>query len=306
VKKEIKIVPHHLINKSEWDNAVAHSFNGLVYAYSWYLDIVSPQWDALIMGNYEMIMPITHKKRFTIPYLCQPAFTQQLGVFSIKLLSAADVLLFLKSIPAAYKLIEISLNSLNKLEDSEFEKTINITTHLPLIQDYPTLYANYSEQIKRNLKKAAKFNLSVSWQADVLKIIELFRANKGKEIETYKTKEYTMLQKIMDYAIKHHLGFAIGVNNAEGECIAGAFFIQSNGKLIFIFSATNAESKSTGAMALLINEMIKANAGKNIILDFEGSNNQNLSRFYQGFGAQKINYYSIKKNNLPPIVKWLK
>lgn len=306
MKKEIKYVLHHLINKAEWDNAVAHSFNGLVYAYSWYLDIVSPQWDALVMGNYEMIMPITHKKRFTIPYLCQPAFTQQLGVFSTKLLSADDVALFLKTIPSAYKLIEISLNSLNKLEESEFEKNANITTHLPLIQAYPELYANFSEQIKRNVKKAIKFNLSISWRADVSKIIALFRANKGQEIETYDTKEYTMLQKIMDYAIKHHLGFAIGVNNIKGECIAGAFFIQSNGKLIFIFSATNAESKASGAMTMLINEMIKTNAGKNIILDFEGSNNQNLSRFYQGFGAQKINYYSIKKNNLPAIVKWLK
>jgi hypothetical protein len=63
-------------------NAIARSFNGIVYAYSWYLDIVSPGWDALVKDDYKSVMPLTWRKKYGIKYLYQPFFTQQLGVFS--------------------------------------------------------------------------------------------------------------------------------------------------------------------------------------------------------------------------------
>jgi len=42
---------HHEIDRDRWDECIRKSFNGIIYAYSWYLDIVSPQWEALIEGG---------------------------------------------------------------------------------------------------------------------------------------------------------------------------------------------------------------------------------------------------------------
>ncbi|MEI7803410.1 MAG: hypothetical protein WCI97_12225, partial [Bacteroidota bacterium] len=75
---------HTEIDITKWDHCVKNSFNHLPYCYSWYLDVVSPGWDALISDDYEYIFPLTHRRKARINYLFQPYFTQQLGLFSSK------------------------------------------------------------------------------------------------------------------------------------------------------------------------------------------------------------------------------
>ena len=58
----INYLTNEQIDKSRWDDCVAHAVNGNVYAFSWYLDIVHPGWEALVEmidGNYVTIMPIS-------------------------------------------------------------------------------------------------------------------------------------------------------------------------------------------------------------------------------------------------------
>ena len=51
----------HLENKAidfkRWDYAISQSQNQLTYAFSWYLNVVSPAWEALVTADYEYIMP---------------------------------------------------------------------------------------------------------------------------------------------------------------------------------------------------------------------------------------------------------
>ena len=76
--------------------------------------------------------------------------------------------------------------------------------------------------------------------------------------------------------------------------------------MIFIFSGANEEAKEKGAMFFLLDSFIKENAQKNITLDFEGSNDENLARFYKGFGSKECVYLHLRRNRLPFFIKWLK
>ena len=87
----IKHLRHNEVDKKKWDDCIDNAFNGIIYAYSWYLDIVCPTWDALIEDDYEKVMPLTHNNKLGISYLYPPLFTQQLGVFSKISLSSSDV-----------------------------------------------------------------------------------------------------------------------------------------------------------------------------------------------------------------------
>ena len=73
----IRHVKHKDINKLKWDKCIDTAPNGLIYANSFYLDIMSKGWDGLVMNDYEAVMPLTWNKKFGIFYLRQPAFTQQ-------------------------------------------------------------------------------------------------------------------------------------------------------------------------------------------------------------------------------------
>ena len=304
--KVIKYIPNQEINKQAWDNCMDNAVNQMVYAYSWYLDIVSPNWDALVLGNYEAIMPLPQKKRFTIAYLAQPLFTQQLGVFYCDLEHMHATNDFLAAIPNKFKLIELNLNSYNIPASASFKATHNITCHLELSKPYIELRKNYSAQIIRNIKKAEKSNLIIDKHIDVQNIINLFKSNKGKNIKQFKSNAYKLLLILTKTVENHKALNCIGIKNSEGKYIAGAICIEFNGNLIFLFSGADAEAKSCGAMSLLFDQIIKENAETNYLLDFEGSNNKNLARFYLGFGSKQVNYFSVKKNNLPKIIRWVK
>ena len=59
-------------------------------------------------------------------------------------------------------------------------------------------------------------------------------------------------------------------------------------------------------MFLLVDNFIRENAGQALILDFEGSNDQNVSRFYRGFGAKEVHYSQVTINRLPGWVNLLR
>ncbi len=278
----------------------------MIYAYSWYLDIVCDNWDALVEGDYETVMPITAKEKYKIKYLYQPFFTQQLGVFSTKVLSNEKVEQFLTSIPKEFKFIDICLNKFNKVEKSNFSIKKNVTYELDLIEQYEKLHKNFSTNTKRNIRKAIKNEIKVSKGLPPNELIKLFRENRGKTVTAFKEEDYNNLRKIIAQSLRYNIGEIFTAYTKENNLCAAAFFIVANNKSIFLFSGLSDEGKDYGAMFLVISEYIKTHSELNLTLDFEGSNDENLARFYKGFGSQKFNYLSLKKNKLPWYIKLLK
>jgi len=315
----VQYVLHRNIDYKKWDECIARSFNGIAYAYSWYLDIVSPNWDALIMDDYKSVMPLTWRKKYGIKYLYQPFFTQQLGVFSVEKSDTYLVKNFLEAIPKQFQFIEINLNTFNqdypaKTQSpqsfnflgglSGFAGKANLTHELDLIESYENIAENYTENLKRNLKKSANNKLKMIFANQPEAVIKLFKQNRGATISNLKEADYKTLSVLMEQAIKRGKGQIIHILNEANDLCAGAFFIESNNKVIFLFSGLSEEGKNLHAMPYLIDLFIRENAGKNITLDFEGSNDANLARFYKSFGSKECVYTQVKINRLPfPINK---
>jgi hypothetical protein len=303
---EITHLKHSQIDKAKWDECIDHSTNRIVYARSWYLDIVCPGWEALVAADYEMVMPLTSGNKYGIKYLYQPFFTQQLGIFSKKEPDQKLDEEFLISIPAEFRYVDIALNKWNRCQLTEFQAWSNVNYELKLDKPYTELANGYSSNTKRNIKKATQSNLSILNDVKTGELIQLFRNNMGKGIKNLKTGHYEHLKQIMDYSLSEQNAEIYGVNSVQGELCAGAFFLKSYDSYIFLFSATNEESKENGAMFMIIDQFIRKHAGERMILDFEGSNIKSLGRFYKSFGADEFNYQRIKKNNLPGLLKLFK
>ena len=65
---KIKYLCHSKIDFERWDRCVADASNSLIYAESWYLDIVCRRWGGLVGGDYEAVMPLPISRRYGIPY----------------------------------------------------------------------------------------------------------------------------------------------------------------------------------------------------------------------------------------------
>src|SRR5450759_1119721 len=106
IKMNILYKKNTEIDKQKWDRCIDESANGLIYGYSLYLDIMSKNWDGLIMGDYAAIMPVTWNRKYGIYYLYQPFFAASLGIFGNGL-TGKIISAFLENIPSKYKYWDI-------------------------------------------------------------------------------------------------------------------------------------------------------------------------------------------------------
>ena len=293
----ITYLTHEQIDKTLWDHCIAQAPNGLVYAWSWYLDIVHPGWGALVEekdGNYLTVMPITCKRKYLINYLCQPFFVQQLGVFSIVPVTAETTQAFLKAIPKQYRLVEIRLNEKNPVETSWKGIELHSNHLLDLNRPYNSLSFEYHNNTQRNLKKSLKNDLQLVEGVPIQKIITLFREDRGTMVKHWGNAEYARLERLTAAAITSSNAFVYGVKTSDNDDnICGAFFMVSHHRITFLFSGNSKVGKEMQAMSFLIDKVIQKYSGQPFVLDFEGSDDENLAHYYRGFGAQLVNYPSF-------------
>lgn len=301
---ETKYIKHNQIDKQKWDSTIENAKNGLVYALSWYLDIVSPNWDALIVGDYDIIMPLTYKKKYGVKFLFQPIFAQQLGLFSTNQITAEEVENFINTISAYFKFVEISLNSNNSgLNHQNFNA--RTTQIIDLSISYDKLFLNYSSNHKKNLQKIDNSGLIINSSVSSFEFIDLLqKMYTAKKIYEIKNKDLQGFKKIIDYSLDK--GFSqLFFGYFNNELCAAAFFLKW-GKRVIFFSAMNERGREENAMFGLIDKYLQENAGKDLIFDFAGSNIPGVKYRNMGFGATNEDYYKVKVNNLPIPYKWFK
>ncbi|HZJ73572.1 MAG TPA: hypothetical protein VFC87_02095 [Perlabentimonas sp.] len=291
------------IDVAKWDSCIARSVNGMVYGYSWYLDIVCESWSALVDEDYRTVFPLPHKAKYGIGYIYQPFFTQQLGLFSTDAICQNLVDTFIGAIPKSFKYIAINLNTFIKTQYPNARITPRVTYHLDLIESYPILSSRYSTNTKRNISRAIANNISIVKGLPPVQLIELKKQN---NVANLKSSHFNTLKKLVSQSIDNGVGEVYGAYNAHNELCAGALFIKANGKAIYLLASSTPEGKAQRAMFRLIDFYIDQNSESNLVLDFEGSNIKSVARFFASFGASPCTYNHIEINRLPWFLKIFK
>ena len=298
---QIRYRKRHEIDNDKWNLCIKTAPNGLIYAYSFYLDGTADNWDALILNDYEAVMPLPWRKKIGFYYLYQPFFSAQLGVFG-NTINANLVENFLKAIPSKFKLWELSLNHQNIFQLKNFRLFERVNFVLPLNHAYETLYTNYRESIKRNIKKSVQYGCHKKTDFDIDDVIELSRQQKhiASDDEFQKFKNLYLLLKDKSASKTY------GIFSDKNELIASCVFTFSHNRAYYILVGNHPNGRTLGASHALIDAFIKDHTGQNLTLDFEGSDIKNLAFFYSSFGAMEEKYAAIKVNALPWYVKWMK
>ena len=301
----------HYISRSEidvqkWDNCISNARNGLIYAFSFYLDAMSRNWDALVMGDYKIVMPLTWNKKAGIFYLYQPPLTPSLGIFG-DAINANIVNAFIESIPQKFRFMEISLNTGNdvgEIADGSIESIKRKNYILRLRSPYQEIYDHYNENIKRNIKRAVALGCVAQRNIAVEQIIMLVKDQFSSIIPLQKNlfvnfhSLYNLLSsqgKATTYGITHN-----------GELLSGAVYFYSHSRAFYILVGNHPNGKTIGTSHYLVDRFIADHAGQDLVLDFEGSDISSLAFFYRSFGATEESYHSIKMNRLPWYAKWMK
>ena len=289
---KIKYLKHNEIDFEKWDSCINNSINHLVYAESWYLDIVcDSSWDALVLEDYKAVMPLSLKSKIGLHYVQQPVWTQQLGVFSPQLITEKIVFNFIKAVPKKFKVISSNLNYNNKCSKLQLMAKHNLVLNLNSV--YDELKISYSSNTKRNINKAAKNNVQINFNY----IDSFMEFIKSTLEEPLPENHITILNQIIDKSLFNNKGFIVTALQND-NVIAACFILKTSKRLIYRVARSNKIGKESKAMFLIVDELVKKYSNTNYILDFEGSEIEGVARFYKGFGAINEPYYYLKKHNI--------
>ena len=289
------------IDVASWDRCIENASNGLIYTYSNYLDTMTDNWSAVILNNYEAVMPLPWRRKGGISYLYQPFLTAQLGVFGNKI-NQEMMQAFLEAVPKKYKYWDLSLNHQNLFAINGYPLYERTNFILPLNRSYETIYKAYRENIRRNIKKNMEYGCRVTTAVDVNAIIELTRFQPKQP----PAQDYQNFRKLFTILQGKGMAKTYGILSKTGELLASCVFFFSHKRAYYILVGNHPNGRTLGASHALIDAFIKDHAGQELLLDFEGSDIRNLAFFYSSFGATEEKYAAIKLNRLPWWMKWMK
>jgi hypothetical protein len=291
----------HELEVDKWDRCIAEANNGLIYSYSYYLDATADNWDAIVLNDYQAVMPLPWRKKYGVYYLYQPSFAAQLGVFGNEI-TAELFESFLTAIPSKFKLWELSFNQQNRFGLKDFQLSERMNYVLSLSEKYEILRRSYRENLKRNIKKSIEYGCYSRQDVSINQIIDLAKeqpnAPPRNEIEKFKT--------LFEFLKTRSAAKSYGVLSKNEELLASCVFTFSHNRAYYILVGNHPNGRTLGASHALIDAFIRDHAEQNLLLDFEGSDIRNLAFFYNSFGATEERYSSIRLNRLPWYIKWLK
>ena len=285
----IKYIKRNNLDVLKYNDCVENSSHSKVYGYSWYLDIVADNWDALVLGDYNAVMPITWNLKFRIKYFIQPFFCQQISIYSP--LEIDDVIKrkFIKKIPKNifYTNVNLSFKLLN------FKMITKNNYVLNLQSEYNNLYESYRKDRKKSLKKAKEANLNFKDYNNKEELINLYK-NVFQFLEM-PNKYFKKIEDIIDFCLKNNKGFIRNVYYKD-KIVCIGFFLKYKSNIYYLLGASNNEGKKNGATTFILDSVIKENSNTNSVLDFEGSSIESIASFYKSFGSQLTHYYNYKTN----------
>lgn len=301
----LQYLHRHQIDTVKWDQCIDNAANGLLYAYTFYLDHMAGNWDALVLGDYEAVMPLTWRKKFGIYYLCQPFVTSPLGVFSSMPVDAAMMETFINHIPGKFKLIDIDLNVANNCLDSHFI-TQRKNYVLPLTDGYDRLQQHYNRHARRKLKKAKEAELQIT-EGDAIEIIAKLSYNMMAEKDKVPMAEYEKFIRLFK-DIRSHVEDCntIAALDKAGKIISSDIYIVHKKRVYSLLAGNRPQSNECGGFYFLLDALIKKYAGTGYLLDFEGSDVPGIAFLFECLGGQLTRYPHLAINNLPPMLRWIK
>jgi hypothetical protein len=249
-------------------------------------------------------MPLTWNRKYNINYLYQPPFTACLGVFGNHL-TETIIKEFIEEIPDRFKLIEISLNHGNTLNSPPGFIISRTNYVLSLHETYTELYNGYRENHQRNIQKSLQSGCSVKKDIAIEDVIHLNK-QQMKNIVPIANRDYDRFRKLYESLSGQNRARSYGIFNTVNQLLASCVFFFSHNRAYYIMVGNHPDGREVGASHALIDAFIKDHAGENMILDFEGSDIENLALFYSGFGATREDYPAMRLNRLPWYLKWLK
>lgn len=298
MKNNIEILSSHEIDKIKWNTLVNDSKNGLVYAQSDFLDRMADNWAAVIVGDYESILPIPYRKKWGISYSYSVPFVQQLGL--IGKVEDAKAAKIKSEIQKKFKYGTIQLNSGNAALAAHLGASPMPNMYISLQEPFSVLEKNFKKEVFRVSEKLIKDNWLYNSSIHAEECINLYRRMQGHKMKHIRVYDFERLIQFCNENKNTTLQyFARAVQNRAGEICSVVLLLKDRKRIYNIINASTTQGRKAGTNYMLYYECLKEFSQQPILFDFEGSAIPGVAGFYNKFNPRKEFYHIWHYNALP-------
>lgn len=297
-----------LISDQAWDNHISQSGQCVIYALSWYLDIVCDDWQALVLPggeHFSAVMPLPVTRKFGKLVLYQPLFCQYLGLFSKQELTPDHFNAFFHALATHFDYISsYSFNPENfqvmqrMALPGHFVFTLLQTHWLDLDRHYEDVFNGYAKDRKVNLRKGLSYRWVIREPADPAHLIRLFTLNHAPGIGKIRAHAYRILEQLVKCChARGHASLYYALD--RGNVHAGVLIAHYRNRAIYLFNAADSAGRRGNARAVILDAYFRKNEGHRLNFDFETPDKPTIAAHYKSYGSKAMPFYSMKRNALP-------
>ena len=285
-----------------------------VFYHDWWLDIVcgAENWELLIYedkgATIKAIMPLFHSKLKILKSITNPLFTPYQGMllFPPEDMNSVTSLYSFENkcidklateIPDNIPYLQISFHPSFKnwypLYWKGFEQSTRYTYILNNIKDHDACYSNFSNSLKRQIKKASE-HYSVVAVNDPEMLTQLL--NKSLQRQKIQLKNSTeTIKKLYGALVSHDRVMLLNANDKNGETHAAMMIVLDSNMAYSLIIGMDHDAQKNDSLKLLLWESIKQASKRVDNYNFEGSMIRNVERVFRSFGGKRTPYFSIRK-----------
>lgn len=307
---KVQLLNSEHIDPEKWDRFIGSSLEGAVYHEYETLNTLCRRWKAFVVvdGDWRAVFPFELKRKWVINYSFPPMFTQYLGPVFARDLGDQDKRAIHEVFAKRFKEMGRSLvaSFSPEIEDTGiwmrtgFRVSDRTTYWLKLDKTCADLEKKYSENIRRNIKKAARrFEVK---QGDLRPsdAVTLFREEVGHQIDSITEDQYVGYIRWVEHLQKKQRARIYSARAEDGVCAGFIVVLNSGANRIYSMGALRSSERKSGLSPLLLSRAICDSVEDGVsYFDFEGSMVEGIARFFRSFGSEKITYQSVSLKKFP-------
>jgi hypothetical protein len=237
---------------------------------------------------------VFEKKVGPFRYLTLPTGIQKNGTFCTSIPTEAIAWLQQKYFKIHLSFSENLVTNLSELLPNVL--TVQRSNFVLSTKDpYEKIQLTFDQNHKRNVKKAQKNELILKQSGNYSALLTDFIRNNSKN-----KSSIAFYQKLFKSPESLKPTWWFASHSKHKEFLAGIFSLELGNRLYILFTHVTQLGKEKNALFFLIDQIIQQKANQDFYIDFEGSNEPGLARFYKGFGSHNEPYlhYSASKFRL--------
>ncbi len=294
-----------------------------IFSQYWWLDAVcgSNNWDVILVeknGEILASMPYHFKKKYFFKVILMPMLSQNMGIFFKygKNFSYKKKLIFeeecfnkiLSQLPSTslfFQKFHYSITNWLPMYWHNYRQTTNYTYIIKNIKDIDNVLANFSKLKWKEVKRANRDNIKITFDVGVDEFYEHHRntlKSQGKSISYPKD----ILKNIVENTQELNKGRILAMRDSSGELLSCMLVVWDTKSAYSLISSISNKCRERRITAFLFYEAIKYASKYVDIFDFEGSMIKGVAHSFRHFGAIQTPYFKITKaNNIFFKILWL-